>query len=209
MKTILTNVVLFRVVPVLVAASFFLGCGAPFAPAETCTYQGITIQVEAQWQTGKALASCDYFQGVAQDALALDAKFIPADDLKKITDGLTVWVHQDNHTIICSGEMGGAGCNYDIHHIETTSNMGPLAHEILHSYDRLTGNYHSDSALDQHLNWNTQGAQPGAASYIDSTTPFGSNLQIDDGSWWDAAMQLFRHEQSVFIETYCPNQGNC
>jgi hypothetical protein len=29
------------------------------------------------------------------------------------------------------------------------------------------------------------------------------------GSWWDSAMQLFRKQQGIFIETYCGDTGNC
>jgi hypothetical protein len=211
MKTILTNVVLFRVLPVLVAASFFLGCsGAPFTPAETCSYQGITIQVEGRWQAdGKALAGCDYFQAAAQSALEFDQQWMSTAELNKITDGLEVWVHADNHTIICGNSSTGAGCNFGVHHIETVSNMGPLGHEILHSLDREEGAYDGKDSLSQHWNWNVQGAADGARSYIDPTTPFGTDYPIMVGSWWDSAMQLFRKQQGIFIETYCGDTGNC
>jgi hypothetical protein len=205
MKTFLTNVVLFKVLPALAAAALFLGCNtAPFTPGLVCEYKGTTVYIQSTIESNKVLANCAYFQGVIDQAITTDSQFIPTEDLNKILDGLQIWVHQDNASIVCQGVTNGEwGCNEDVHFIETNSAMGSLAHEMLHSYDRIRGVPLSDTLV--HKGWNTNAAPAGAASY----TVKAFSAPVLDGSWWDVTERLMSQETGQFVDTFCPNTGGC
>lgn len=156
--------------------------------------------------TGEPITDCSYFISTMQSAIQADSVFMTDDQMMKVTKGLSVWVHQDNLSIVCEGLVQGEwGCEDNSHMIQTNSSMSTAAHEMLHVFSDNLGISKADNI--NHANWNTKGAPEGSKSYSEMNNFSGQ--PIEDGSWWDIVTRWMWDQLSSFEDRFCPDSHTC